>query len=435
MTTQEMNPADGFDHDSATPEELKERCLRMERALISRERRYRALVENASDWLWEVDASGCYTYASPRVEDLLGYEPEEIIGESPFSVMAPEEAERIGAEFAAIVAARAPMERLVNICRHKDGHEVVMETSGVPFFDEEGELAGYRGVDRDITLRKREQDDVQIFFDVALDLLCIAGFDGYFKKLSPTWFSLLGWSDQELKAQPFIELVHEDDRAATVAAASKLGDGGEVVNFTNRYKCKDGSYRWLSWNSQSVPDRQLIIAAAHDITQRKEDEEEIQSYREHLEELVRDRTSSLQKIQETVTLQAREILEISTPVMKVWDGLLVAPLIGSLDSRRTQQLMERLLEAIVETRSEIALVDITGVPVIDTQTAQNLLETTSAVRLLGARVVLTGVSPAIAQTLVHLGVDMTDIVSRASLSAGLSYALETLGLALTRVRD
>ena len=291
-----------------------------------------------------------------------------------------------------------------------------------------------RQLEHALALQTSEQDDVQVFFDLTLDLLCIAGFDGHFKKLSPTWSRLLGWSDQELKAQPFVELVHEEDQEATMAAAAKLGEGKDVVNFTNRYRCKDGSYRWISWNSKALPERQLIIAAARDITQRKEDEEEIEQYREHLEELVQERTAALEEIQQTVNLQAREIMEISTPVMQVWDGLLVAPLIGSLDSRRTQQFMERLLEAIVETRSEIALVDITGVPVIDTQTAQNLLETTAAVKLLGARVVLTGVSPAIAQTLVHLGVDMSDIVSRASLSAGLRHALAALGLAIKRAQ-
>ena len=102
-------------------------------------------------------------------------------------------------------------------------------------------------------------------------------------------------------------------------------------------------------------------------------------------------------------------MELSTPVMQVWQGVVVAPLIGSLDSQRTQQFMERLLNRIVETNSPVALVDIMGVPTIDTQTAQHLIETISAVRLLGAQVVLTGVRPAIAQTLVHLGIDLSGI--------------------------
>jgi anti-anti-sigma regulatory factor len=132
--------------------------------------------------------------------------------------------------------------------------------------------------------------------------------------------------------------------------------------------------------------------------------------------------------EERIQQQAKEIMELSTPVMQVWQGVVVAPLIGSLDSQRTQQFMERLLNRIVETNSPLALVDIMGVPTIDTQTAQHLIETISAVRLLGAQVVLTGVRPAIAQTLVHLGIDLSDILTRSSLAAGLRVALDMLNL-------
>lgn len=126
--------------------------------------------------------------------------------------------------------------------------------------------------------------------------------------------------------------------------------------------------------------------------------------------------------------QSREILELSTPVMQVWEGVVAVPLIGSLDSARTQQFMEKLLERIVETNSPMALVDITGVPTIDTQTAQHLIETITAVRLLGSQVVLTGVRPAIAQTLVHLGIDLSGVTTRSSMAAGLLVALEKLQL-------
>ncbi len=134
------------------------------------------------------------------------------------------------------------------------------------------------------------------------------------------------------------------------------------------------------------------------------------------------------KTEERIQQQSREIMELSTPVMQVWQGVVVAPLIGSLDSQRTQQFMERLLNRIVETNSPLALVDIMGVPTIDTQTAQHLIETISAVRLLGAQVVLTGVRPAIAQTLVHLGIDLSGILTRSSLAAGLRVALDMLNL-------
>jgi PAS domain S-box-containing protein len=126
--------------------------------------------------------------------------------------------------------------------------------------------------------------------------------------------------------------------------------------------------------------------------------------------------------------QSQEILELSTPVIQVWEGVLIAPLIGMLDSERTFGFMERFLNSIVETRSSVAMVDITGVPTVDTQTAQHLIEAISAARLLGTKVVLTGVRPSIAQTLVHLGIDLSEIETRSSLSAGLRLALDLLNL-------
>ena len=116
----------------------------------------------------------------------------------------------------------------------------------------------------------------------------------------------------------------------------------------------------------------------------------------------------------------------TVPVVQVWEGVVLVPLIGTLDSQRTQQLMERLLHRVTETTSPVAVLDITGVPTIDTQTAQHLIETISAVRLVGADVILTGVRPVIAQTLVHLGIDLSNVVTRTSLAAGLRMAFSML---------
>jgi PAS domain S-box-containing protein len=130
--------------------------------------------------------------------------------------------------------------------------------------------------------------------------------------------------------------------------------------------------------------------------------------------------------------QQQAILEMATvPVVQVWDGIVMVPLIGSLDSQRTQQLMERLLQRVNETQAPVALLDITGVAMVDTQTAQHLIETISAVRLLGAEVILIGVRPVIAQTLVHLGIDLSSILTRSSLAAGLGVAFELLDLSVT----
>jgi len=132
-----------------------------EEALRESRRRFRSLVEATSDWVWEIDQNGIYTYSSPKVKDLLGYEPEEIIGKTPFDLMPPDEAERVAGLFKDIAESRQPFNGLENTNLHKDGRNVVLETSGVPIFDEGGNLLGYRGIDRDITERKKAEEESQ----------------------------------------------------------------------------------------------------------------------------------------------------------------------------------------------------------------------------------------------------------------------------------
>ncbi len=125
-----------------------------EETLSESEERFRSLVETTSDWIWEVDENGVYTYASPKVRDILGYESEKVVGKTPFDLMPADEAEHIVGLFMDISRARKPFEQLENVNQHKDGRLVVLETSGVPIIDTSGKFRGYRGVDRDITERK-----------------------------------------------------------------------------------------------------------------------------------------------------------------------------------------------------------------------------------------------------------------------------------------
>ncbi|MGB7190063.1 MAG: STAS domain-containing protein, partial [Acidobacteriaceae bacterium] len=132
----------------------------------------------------------------------------------------------------------------------------------------------------------------------------------------------------------------------------------------------------------------------------------------------------------TIARQQEEMLELSTPVVKLWDGVLALPLIGTLDSARTQVVMESLLSAIVETNSQIAIIDITGVPTVDTLVAQHLIKTITAARLMGADCYLSGIRPAIAQTIVHLGIDLVDVQTKAKLSDAFALALQRMGKAV-----
>ena len=139
--------------------------------------------------------------------------------------------------------------------------------------------------------------------------------------------------------------------------------------------------------------------------------------------------------EDVITRQQQEMLELSTPVVSLWDGILALPMIGTLDSMRTQVVMESLLQRIVESRSSIAIIDITGVPTVDTLTAQHLLKTVTAARLMGAECIISGIRPQIAQTIVHLGVDLGDVTTKASLADALAIALQRTGRAVRRVQQ
>jgi rsbT co-antagonist protein RsbR len=131
--------------------------------------------------------------------------------------------------------------------------------------------------------------------------------------------------------------------------------------------------------------------------------------------------------EEVINRQQREMLELSTPVVKLWDGILALPMIGTLDSARTQVVMENLLQKVVETGAQIAILDITGVPTVDTLVAQHLLKTVTALRLMGVECIISGVRPQIAQTIVHLGVDLQGVTTKANLADALALALKRTG--------
>ena len=138
--------------------------------------------------------------------------------------------------------------------------------------------------------------------------------------------------------------------------------------------------------------------------------------------------------EEVINRQQQELLELSTPVVKLWEGILAVPLIGTLDSARTQVVMESLLQRIVETGAGVAIIDITGVPMVDTLVAQHLIKTVAAARLMGAECIISGIRPQIAQTIVHLGVELVGAVTKATLADAILYALRQTGWTVSRGR-
>ncbi len=220
---------------------------------------------------------------------------------------------------------------------------------------------------------------------------------------------LKGWKAEEIIGQPISRFYTKEDveggkiqtELKVAAQDGRFEDEGWRVR-------KDGRRFWANVMITALRDKDGTLRGfgkvTRDLTERRNNEEKIKR-------------------------QAQEIFEMAAvPIVQVWQGILLVPLIGTLDSQRSQQLMEKLLHRVTETSSAVAILDITGVPTIDSQTAQHLIETVSAVRLLGADVIMTGVRPTIAQTLVHLGIDLSNVITRASLAAGLQMALGILDL-------
>jgi PAS domain S-box-containing protein len=163
------------------------------------------------------------------------------------------------------------------------------------------------GVGIDLTELRRVERERDRLFDYSLDMLCIAGFDGFFKQLNHAW-TALGWTHEQLLAQPWGTLVHPDDRQPTERALSVLRDGRKVRSFENRYRCADGSYRWLSWSSFPLAEEGLIFAVVRDVTEAKERQLELSRYRDRLEELVREKTGELEQTQRELLLKERQAL-------------------------------------------------------------------------------------------------------------------------------
>ena len=229
---------------------------------------------------------------------------------------------------------------------------------------------------------------------------------------SPAAERLKGYKSDEIIGQHFSKFYPPEDvaKGKTEMELSVAEKEGRFEDEGWRVK-KDGTRYWAN----------VILTALRD------KEGNLQGFGKVTRDLSERRAA-----EEKIRKQSQEIFEMAAvPVVQVWEGILLVPLIGTLDSQRTQHLMERLLQRVTETGSLVSLLDITGVPTIDSQTAQHLIETVSAVRLLGADVVLTGVRPTIAQTLVHLGIDLSNVITRSSLTAGLRVALDILDLKVT----
>ncbi len=233
----------------------------------------RTLIDQLPDHVFIKDRQSRFVTANVATLRTLGAAAiEEVVGKSDFDFLPRELAGQFYADEQAVVQSDRRLLNREEQVIDPDGGRRWLLTTKVPYHDSDGAVVGLVGISHDITERKQAEEERDRFFTLSLDLLCIAGFDGYFKRLNPAWERTLGFALDELLAEPFLAFVHPDDHEATLAETAKLRTGANTVSFENRYRCKDGSYRWMMWTATPYLDQQRIYAAARDVTERKQAE-------------------------------------------------------------------------------------------------------------------------------------------------------------------
>ncbi|MED4054536.1 sensor domain-containing diguanylate cyclase [Niallia taxi] len=252
------------------------------------EERFRLLVEHVSDWIWEVDENGIYTYASPQIKDILGYSPEEVIGKTPFHLMEPLEGKRIAPIFEYHVANKLPIKSLENINLHRDGFEVILETSGSPIINADGKCIGYRGIDRDITLRKQQERRQQQLLDIieaSPDFIATLDTAGNSLYYNPAARKMLGVNQQESTGDQVTQRwITDKIKTVGISTAIEKGHWKGETTILKEDGAKIPVSQMIVAHKSENGDVEFLSTIAHDITERKE-LEKVVYYQAHYDPL------------------------------------------------------------------------------------------------------------------------------------------------------
>ncbi len=368
---------------------------------------FRRMVELAPDGIAIADPQLTLTYANPALQEMLGY--PDLIGRPVPSFVYPPDMEILQSIASRITEAQNVQSATVRYMRH-DGELITVQASAFALRDQYGNLSGYVSINRDISeqvaaeenLRRSEQRN-RALLEAMPDLMFLLSADGIFLDyktdssgtllLPPEAF--LGRRVTDVMPPPIAELVMEH--------IEQLRRTGAMQTFTYQIPLGD---QWEEYEARMTFSNNDILILSRNVTEQRRAERERAAMQEQI-----------------IQSQQAMLRELSTPLLPIADGVVVMPLIGAIDTSRAQQIMETLLYGVAEYNAHVAIIDITGVKVVDTQVASALIRAAQAARMLGAKVVLTGISPEIAQTLVHIGAELRDMTTRATLQDGIRNAL------------
>lgn len=357
------------------------------------------------------DRNGHYLIGNRCAARGVGRTPEELVGITDADLLPAAEAAAAEAREQQVWATGAPVEREITMSLVDGIHTVVI--ANFPIYDDQGNLYAVGGIGLDITARKQAEEELRIFKTLADNSpsgVALADTNGILFYVNPSLCAMLQVED--MRGRPLFDAFPPEERALVAEVAQQVVHGPWHGTLT--YRRADGSDFPGQVIAFPICDDtgtiQALAALVNDISDQQRQEAERAALREQVIDAQRD-----------------ALRELSTPLIPIADDVVIMPLIGTIDSGRAQQVLETLLEGVAHYQAELVILDITGVAMVDTQVAQALVRAAQAVKLLGAQVMLTGIQPQIAQTLVHLGVELSGIITRGSLQAGISAALAQRG--------
>lgn len=358
----------------------------------------------------EADTNGNITRWNPAAERIFGWSAEEAIGRNAIELLVPGLArEHVEYVVGALLSGQATNSRNQNI--RKDGQIITCQWHNAVLRDHTGAVSGWLSQTQDVSEELRAAQQLQqsesylrAIFNAMSDIVLVIDRAGVYQDVAPTNPQLLQRDADQVIGKHMADVLPAHRAGEFSVLISAVLDDGVTRSITYHLETEIGN-RWFNATvSRLAEDRVLWVA--RDITEQHTAEQE----RLHLQEQV-------------IAAQQVALREISTPIIPISDGIVAMPLIGSIDSSRAQQMIEALLVGVSERQTGTAILDITGVPVVDTQVANVLLRAAQAVKLLGAQVILTGIRPEVAQTLVGLGLDLSGIITLATLQSGIAFAL------------